>query len=54
MATLTKDRIIGKKKARVEKKVEEGSNDPFFIKKREAASKLLKKTGLPASFTRKK
>jgi hypothetical protein len=54
MGTTTKNRATGKKKVVVDKNVKDYSKDPFFIKKREAASKLLKKTGLPSSFTKKK
>lgn len=54
MGTTTKNRTTGKKKAIVDKNVKDYSNDPFFIKKREAALKLLKKTALPDSFTKKK
>jgi hypothetical protein len=54
MATTTKNKATGKKKAVVDKTMKDYTNDPFFIKKREAALKLLKKTGLPNSFTKKK
>jgi hypothetical protein len=54
MAITTKNRITGKKKSVVDKTIQDYANDPFFIKKREAAAKLLKKTGLPESFTKKK
>jgi hypothetical protein len=54
MGTTTKNKATGKKKAVVDKTMKDYSNDPFFIKKREAALKLLKKTGLPESFTKKK
>ena len=50
----SKNRTIGKKKVAVDKNIKDDSNDPFFVKKREAALKLLKKTGLPDSFTKKK
>lgn len=54
MGTTTKNRSTGKKKAVVDKTMKDYSSDPFFIKKREGALKLLKKSGLPDSFTRKK
>jgi hypothetical protein len=54
MATTTKNRTTGKKKVVGDKTMKDYSNDPFFIKKREAALKLLKKTGLPSSFAKKK
>jgi hypothetical protein len=54
MGTTTKNRAGDQKKAVVDKNVKDYSNDPFFIKKRKAASKLLKKTGLPGSFAKKK
>lgn len=43
----------GQKEASSYNKVKDYSNDPFFVKKREAALKLLKKTGLPDSFDKK-
>lgn len=54
MGTSTKNRATGKKKTVVDKTMKDYANDPFFIKKREAALKLLKKTGLPDSFAKKK
>jgi hypothetical protein len=54
MATATKKRITGKRKAIVDKTMKDYTNDPFFIKKREMALKLIKKAGLPDSFTKKK
>ena len=54
MGTTTKNRTAGKKKAMKDETMKDYANDPFFIKKREAALKLLKKTGLPDSFTKKK
>lgn len=54
MGTTTKNRAKGKKKAVVDKNVKDYSNDPFFVKKREMALKLIKKSGLPDSFTKKK
>ena len=54
MGTNTKNRATGKKKTIVNKTTNDYANDPFFIKKREEALKLLKKTGLPDSFTKKK
>jgi hypothetical protein len=37
----------------VEKTTKDYSNDPYFIKKRARSLNLLKKTGLPESFTKK-
>jgi hypothetical protein len=54
MGTSTKNKATGKKKTAAEKNVKDYSNDPFFIRKREAAIKLLKKAGLPDSFSKKK
>lgn len=54
MATTTKNRATSKTKAVVDKTIKDYSVDPFFIQKREAALKLLKKTGLPDSFRKKK
>lgn len=54
MATTTKNRATGKKKAVVDKTIKDYTNDPFFIKKREMALRLIKKAGLPNSFARKK
>ena len=54
MGTTTKNKATGKKKAAGDKIMKDYTNDPFFIKKRETALKLLKKTGLPDSFTKKK
>ncbi len=54
MGTTTKNRTTDKKKASVDKTMKDYANDPFFIKKREAALRLLKKTGLPSSFAKKK
>jgi hypothetical protein len=54
MGTTTKNKATGKKKALVDKNVKDYSNDPFFVEKRKAALKLLKKTGLPETFTKKK
>lgn len=54
MATKTKKSATVKKKEVVDKTVKDYTNDPFFIKKREMASKLIKKTGLPKSFVGKK
>jgi hypothetical protein len=48
MATTTKKRSTDKKKEA------DYANDPFFIKKREMALKLIKKAGLPKTFTKKK
>jgi len=53
MATTSKKRETGKKKAVVDKTMKDYSNDPFFIKKREMALKLIKKAGLPDSFAKK-
>ncbi len=54
MATTTKNRATGKKKTVVDKTLKDYTNDPFFIKKREMALKLIKKAGLPDSFTKRK
>lgn len=54
MATTTKGRATLKKKSLTGKPVTDYANDPFFIKKRESALKLLKKTGLPESFSKKR
>jgi hypothetical protein len=54
MATTTKNKATGKKKAVVDKTMKDYSNDPFFIKKRETALKLIKKAGVPDTFTKKK
>jgi hypothetical protein len=54
MATTTKKKKATKKvKVVVDKAIKDYSNDPYFIKKREKSLKLLKKTGLPESFTKK-
>lgn len=54
MATTAKKRISGKVKAVSGKTVTDYANDPYFIKKRETATKFLKKAGLPESFTKTK
>jgi hypothetical protein len=54
MATTTKNKATGKKNLVVDKTMKDYTNDPFFIKKRENALKLIKKAGLPDSFTKKK
>jgi hypothetical protein len=54
MGTTTKNKVTGKKKVAVDKNLKDYSNDPFFIKKRESALRLLKKSGLPDSFKKKK
>ena len=54
MAITTKNKVASKRKAIVDKTMKDYSNDPFFVKKRETALKLLKKTGLPDSFTKEK
>lgn len=54
MGTTTKNKAKAKKKIVVDKTMKDYSNDPFFIKKREAALKLLEKSGLPDSFAKKK
>ena len=54
MATTTKNRTTAKKKAVVDKTMKDYTNDPFFIKKREMALKLIKKAGLPKSLTKTK
>ena len=55
MATTTKKKKATKKVKTVvvDKTIKDYSNDPYFIKKREKSLKLLKKTGLPESFTKK-
>ena len=52
MATTTKKRTLNKN-AVVDKAMKDYTNDPFFIKKRETSLKLIKRTGLPDSFTKK-
>jgi hypothetical protein len=54
MATKTKKSAARKKKEVVDKTLKDYTNDPFFIKKRETALRLIKKTGIPNSFTRGK
>lgn len=54
MGTTTKNKNTAKKKTAMDKNVKDYSNDPFFIRKREAALKHLKKSGLSDSFTKKK
>jgi hypothetical protein len=54
MGTTTKNKATVKKKVAIDKNVKDYSSDLFFVKKREAALKLLKKSGLPDSFKKKK
>jgi hypothetical protein len=54
MATTIRNKATGKKKVPVDKTAKDYTNDPFFIKKREAALKLIKKAALPNSFTKKR
>jgi hypothetical protein len=54
METTTKKRIARKPKANEAKSMGDYSNDPFFVKKREASLKILQKTGLPESFRARK
>ncbi len=53
MATSTTKKSTGKKKAAGDKTTKDYTNDPYFIKKREIALKLIKKAGLPGSFIKK-
>jgi hypothetical protein len=53
MATSTKNKTTRKKMAVVDKTKKDYANDPFFIKKRETALKVIKKAGLPDTFTKK-
>jgi len=50
MGNTTKKKLTGKSKAVTDKSVKDYTNDPYFVKKREAASAFLKKVGLPESF----
>jgi hypothetical protein len=53
MEKITKKRMSGKTK-RNTKAVNEYTNDPFFVKKREISRKILLKAGLPDSPNSKK
>ena len=54
MATTIKRITTAKKKAVADNIGKDYITDPFFIKKREMSLKLIKKVGLPDSFTKKK
>lgn len=50
MGKITKNKITGKAKVATDKTTKDYINDPYFIKKREAAAAFLKKVGLPECF----
>ena len=52
MGNTVKKKLTSKSKATTDKTVKDYTNDPYFVKKREAASAFLKKAGLPDSFSK--
>jgi len=50
MGNTTKKKLSEKTKVVNDKSVKDYNNDPYFVKKREAAAAFLKKAGLPESF----
>jgi hypothetical protein len=50
MGNTTKKKTNSKAKEATDKTIRDYTNDPYFVKQREAASAFLKKAGLPESF----